>query len=127
MIITVISKCLNQMCKDNGKTDINKFVTLVPVGQYSLPANPQNVIVDNNVSGILIDIPAVNDITRDSKIISSVLNKQLGNVPLIKAILKFDAFFAEFMRRQDAQNESDKLFKALDFVISKSQIVHSDN
>jgi hypothetical protein len=118
MIITVISKSINQICKDMGKSDITNFLTFVPVGKHKLPTSVKEVILDNQVSAVLIDIPAVKDTLKDCKHVAKTFYKQLTNFPVIKAMFKFDAFFAEFMRREDMQDESEKLINTLDFVTS---------
>jgi hypothetical protein len=35
MILTVISKSINQICKDMGKPDISNFLTIIPVDSIS--------------------------------------------------------------------------------------------
>jgi hypothetical protein len=118
MILTVISKSINQICKGMGKTDIKEFRTFVPIGQYKLPTSPKDVVLDNQASITIIGVPAVNDIIKDSKLVAKTFYKQLTNIPVIKSMLNFNAFFAEFIRREDMQDEGEKLFDTFDFATS---------
>jgi hypothetical protein len=118
MMITVISKSINQICKDMGKADITNFLTFVPVGKHKFPTSAKDVILDNQVNGVLIDVPAVKDTLKECKHVARTFYKQLTNFPVIKAMFKFDAFFGEFMRREDMQDESEKLTNTLDFITS---------
>jgi hypothetical protein len=118
MILTVISKSINQICKDIGKTDISNFLTIIPVGQHKLMQSAKDVVLDNQASSMFIEVPAVNEIIQDSKLVAKKLYKQLTNIPVLKAMFKLDAFLAEFIRREDLQDGSDNHLGHFDFITS---------
>jgi hypothetical protein len=97
MIITVLSKSLNQICKDMGKTDITNILTLVPIGQDNLPTSAKDIILDNQSIGMLIAVPAVCDILNDSRLIANTFYKQLTNRPFKKAMSKFSAILLNLL------------------------------
>jgi hypothetical protein len=103
MMITVISKSINQICKDMGKADTTNFLTFESIDQQKLPTSAKDVILDNQTSVVLVDVPAVNDLLRDSKLVAKTLYNQLTNFPVIKDMFNFDAFIAELLRREDAR------------------------
>jgi hypothetical protein len=67
---------------------------------------------------LIVVVPAVSDILKDSKLVANTFYKQLTNRPLKKALSKFSAFFAEFIGEEDSQDENENILNNFDFITS---------
>jgi hypothetical protein len=118
-IISVISKTLNQMCKDKGFTDIKNFITCIPVGVSYLPERAEDIDMTNTATGILTSVPAVNDVKSEAVGLNQHVNGQLKNKAFVKALNLAFACILEIVPVQVLTDFNEKTFAdMLDFAVS---------
>jgi hypothetical protein len=115
LYVSIISATLNKICKENNFNNIKSFVSFIPIGKTDIPADTETVHIENTASGINTEIPAINNVTEQCKLVSKRILPQLRNSALANTILNISLFVNEFMPSDVINKLGDDGFKNTDF------------